>query len=120
MPLRTPYAAMACSFVLATTALAQTVVPSRGQTLYELHCIGCHSTQMHWRDRRQATDWPSLKAQVHLWQRNGHLNWTDDDVDDVARFLNATVYRFPQPARPVVQTSPPGPPMTALSPARRN
>lgn len=68
---------------------------SRGRLLYDHHCIACHSTQMHWRNQKLATDWPSLKAQVRRWQAAAQLNWSDDDIDDVARFLNDAIYRLP-------------------------
>lgn len=32
----------------------------RGELLYNTHCVACHSTKMHWRDQRLATDWKSL------------------------------------------------------------
>lgn len=105
---------IACTLLLAGAAMAQPVAPSRGQTLYELHCIGCHGTQMHWRDRRQATDWPSLVGQVRLWQANALLNWSGDDIDAVARYLNATIYRFPQPAAPIVERTREAAPLAGL------
>jgi mono/diheme cytochrome c family protein len=99
--------AVACLLALGVgTAVAQPAVPERGQTLYELHCIGCHTTQMHWRAQRQATDWASLRGQVRLWQGNALLNWKDDDIDAVAHFLNQTIYRFPEPARPIGRRGP--------------
>lgn len=67
---------------------------ARGQLLYETHCVSCHSKEIHWRDRKLATDWPALVAQVQRWQRNGGLGWSNEDVDDVARYLDATIYRF--------------------------
>lgn len=72
---------------------------SRGQMLYGHHCIACHNTQMHWRDKKLATDWASLKAQVRHWQAVAQLNWSEDDIDDVARYLNDSIYRFPQGGR---------------------
>jgi len=95
--------ALAIAFA-AGTASGQP--PSRGQALYELHCIGCHTTQMHWRANRRATDWVSLRAQVRLWQGNSHLHWSDDDIDEVARFLNERFYRFKRPERPVAVLPP--------------
>lgn len=71
--------------------------PSRGQLLYSTHCIECHNTQVHWRARRQARDWTSLKLQVRRWQQVGQLGWTEADIDEVARYLNRTIYRFPPP-----------------------
>jgi mono/diheme cytochrome c family protein len=67
---------------------------SRGRMLYGNHCGACHGTQMHWRDGKLATDWASLKAQVRRWQAAAQLNWSEDDIDDVARFLNDSFYRF--------------------------
>lgn len=72
---------------------------SRGQMLYGNHCIACHNTQMHWRDKKLATDWASLKAQVRHWQGVAQLGWSEDEVDDVARFLNDSFYRFPHGGR---------------------
>ena len=71
---------------------------SRGQLLYETHCIACHDTQVHWRERRLATDWASLSAQVRRWQANSGLQWTDEEIDAVVRYLNRTIYRFPDQA----------------------
>ena len=79
---------------------------SRGELLYATHCIGCHSTEVHWRDRRVATDWTSLKGQVFRWQSNTGLSWTDDDVVAVAGYLNDLYYRFPAPGRTVALQRP--------------
>lgn len=74
--------------------------PSRGEMLYNLHCIACHSSQMHWRDQRVAKDWPGLVAQVRRWQENAGLGWDDADVVDTARYLNRLHYRYPAPEKP--------------------
>lgn len=73
------------------------VVPaSRGQALYNTHCIACHTTQVHWRDARLATDWDSLKREVRRWQATNALAWSEADVVQVARHLNDTIYRYAQ------------------------
>jgi mono/diheme cytochrome c family protein len=77
-------------------AQAQAVPTTRGELLYTNHCGACHSTQMHWRDKRLAVDWDTLKAQVRRWQGIANLQWSDDDVLQVARYLNDTIYRYPQ------------------------
>ena len=80
-------------------AQAQTALPpSRGQLLYSTHCGACHSVQMHWRTLNLARDWDSLKAQVRRWQNAAALAWSDDDITEVARYLNDSIYRFPRPA----------------------
>jgi mono/diheme cytochrome c family protein len=88
----------------ASAALAQAdTIPqagSRGALLYDTHCIGCHTTQMHWRDNKVATDWGSLMAQVRRWQGINSLGWTDNDIDAVAEHLNQSIYRFKRPVIP--------------------
>ena len=68
----------------------------RGELLYATHCKACHSEQVHWRDRKAATDWPRLKAEVQRWQAAARLGWREPDVVAVARYLNETVYHLPQ------------------------
>jgi mono/diheme cytochrome c family protein len=83
--------------VWAAGAGAQTAPGTgRGELLYANHCGACHGVQMHWRDKRLAVDWDTLKAQVRRWQGNAQLGWTEADIVDVTRFLNATIYRYPQ------------------------
>jgi mono/diheme cytochrome c family protein len=79
---------------------------SRGELLYATHCIACHTTQVHWRDRRLATNWVSLQAQVSRWQAAGSLNWTDEDVVAVTKHLNERFYGFKSPSGPPVVLTP--------------
>ena len=69
---------------------------SRGELLYATHCIACHNSQVHWRDKRLATDWVSLKAQVRRWQGAAQLGWSGDGILEVARHLNERIYHYPQ------------------------
>lgn len=69
---------------------------NRGRLLYENHCSNCHSEKMHWRDGRLVTDWDSLKFQVRRFQLAANLPWSEDDVTDVSRYLDQTLYRLPQ------------------------
>ena len=81
------------------SALSHAQSPSsetRGKLLYDTHCIACHTTQMHWRNDKRAVDWDSLKEQVRRWQGNAGLQWGDADITEVARHLNATIYKYPQ------------------------
>lgn len=88
---------LTCSLVVAPSAMAQ----SRGELLYATHCISCHTTEMHWRDKRSASNWPALKAQVRRWQDAASLAWGDSDIVEVSRYLNETIYHFEQTADPV-------------------
>lgn len=85
--------------------------PTRGALLYATHCVACHDTQMHWRDKRAVRDWDSLVAQVRLWQGTQLLQWSEADIHEVARHLNDSIYRLPPPGvrqGRVTRSPPPG------------
>ena len=88
-------------FVLfATHAVAEeprTYVASRGELLYSTHCMACHTAQIHWRDKKLATDWSRLLSEVRHWEGFARLEWSEDDVDSVARYLNTMYYRYAAP-----------------------
>ena len=67
--------------------------------LYATHCNACHIAEIHWREQKLATGWRSLKAQVRRWQASIGLGWSEEEITDVARYLNATYYGFPDTDR---------------------
>ena len=76
-------------------AAAQTAAtPSRGELLYDTHCKACHREQVHWRDKKLATDWQTLREQVRHWQASALLGWSEADIVAVTRYLNDAHYRF--------------------------
>jgi mono/diheme cytochrome c family protein len=79
---------------LAAPASAQ---PGRGELLYSTFCIGCHTEQVHWREKQLAANWTGLVAEVQRWQANAKLEWPADDVEAVARYLNELHYHHPVP-----------------------
>lgn len=102
--------ACACSLLLGPCLHPAMAAPAqaqdkesdlRGELLYATHCKACHTSEIHWRDKRLATDWDSLKAQVRHWQANAALGWSNDDITAVARYLNDTFYHFPVSRVPV-------------------
>ena len=88
------------SALMLAAALAAGAAPkagaARGELLYTTYCVGCHTTQVHWRDRKLATSWQSLKAEVARWQKTAGLSLDDDDIGAVAAYLNALYYHFPE------------------------
>lgn len=70
---------------------------SRGELLYSTHCIACHTTEVHWRKKKLATDWDTLQAQVSRWQDVSSLGWGAADIAEVARYLNKLYYHYRAP-----------------------
>lgn len=91
--------AITAALALAPSVQAQT----GGELLYSTHCIACHTTQMHWREKKLAVDWNSLKAQVQRWQAATGLGWKDDEILSVTRYLNDSFYQYPAQADQVSQ-----------------
>jgi len=93
--------------VLASTVGAQPA-PNAGQSLGELlystNCGACHTTEVHWRERKLAKDWTSLQAQVTRWQSNAKLAWSENEILEVTRYLNGRYYHFPETGRPQVSS----------------
>jgi hypothetical protein len=78
-------------------ALAQglpTVEPN-GELIYKTYCIGCHTTEVHWREKRLATDWGSLKFQVRRWLSNNGIGLSEDEISALTGYLNRMYYNFP-------------------------
>jgi mono/diheme cytochrome c family protein len=74
---------------------AQTMIVSqRGELLYSTHCIACHNSQIHWRDKILAKDYQSLIAQVDRWQKLANLGWNNEDISSVVRYLNTLHYHY--------------------------
>ncbi len=102
----------------STTAPAATRVSiasppeSRGELLYSVSCESCHAKEVHWRAKKLATNAISLHHEIQRWKANVGAEWSEEDVSEVARYLNATFYRFPgtdvpqNPTGPEEQLSP--------------
>lgn len=82
-------------------AQVQAQTPSRGELLYATHCIACHTTEIHWRDKSLVSDWSTLKEQVKRWQGVANLGWSEADMLEVARYLNQLHYQFAPATIPI-------------------
>jgi mono/diheme cytochrome c family protein len=77
---------------------------ARGKLLYATHCVSCHSVEMHWREKKLASNWSSLKFQVDRWQKAAGLGWEAEDIEQVSAYLNVTYYHFPAQDRVGLET----------------
>ena len=88
-------------FALATSAClvgypsASLAEFDRGEALYQNHCKECHESWAHTREGRHANTLDSLRRRVAAWSFHSGLDWSDDDINDVADFLNRRFYQLP-------------------------
>ena len=82
--------------IQAALAQGPVTVEPNGELIYRTYCIGCHTTEVHWREKRLATDWKSLKFQVRRWLNNNGIGLSEDEVTALAGYLNRMYYNFPE------------------------
>ncbi len=73
---------------------AHSADPDRGKLLYENHCLECHESQVHIRERRDVSSIADVVFQINRWQQELRLNWELEEMNDVLRYLDAEFYRF--------------------------
>ena len=72
----------------STSKPAQAPVPlSRGQLLYENHCMKCHESKVHIRNGNKAKSIDDVRGWVTKWQTHEKLEWGANDINDVTGYL---------------------------------
>jgi len=89
-------ALVALSLLFATTP-GRAADTGRGKALYESRCDKCHDLSVHSRDPRSARTFDHIRAFVARWDRELGAAWTDEEINEVARYLNDKYYHFPCP-----------------------
>ena len=87
------------AFAIATLAIVcQPAAPGadaeRGGALYENHCVVCHTSKVHRREPRAASNSVQLYKIVDNWQAERGLRWSREETDDVVSYLRFTQYNF--------------------------
>ena len=85
---------VAAGAALALTGAAEAADPARGELLYENHCSECHTTGVHFREKRKAESMEDLRGWVVRWENELELGWTGAEIDDVSEHLNRRFYQF--------------------------
>lgn len=70
-------------------------VGSRGQLLYENHCIACHDSRIHIRDKRKSRSVSDIEKWVIHWSQYLKLDWKRAEINEVTEHLNQQYYQFP-------------------------
>ncbi|NCA68728.1 MAG: cytochrome c [Sphingobacteriia bacterium] len=80
----------ACGFI--GTALAE---PSeQAATLHAQHCESCHDSSVYQRADRVVHSLDALERQVQRCESGLGLTWFEEEVKDVAVYLNHHFYQF--------------------------
>jgi hypothetical protein len=85
---------MAGSALLVVSAGATAETFDRGQALYENHCMSCHEATVHTRETHRATSLADLRKWVASWSFHASLDWSSEEIDDVADFMDRRYYHF--------------------------
>lgn len=67
---------------------------TRGQLLYENHCMSCHESLVHIRAGTLVSSLAALRMQVVRWAVISKLRWNAEEIEDVVTYLNAQFYQF--------------------------
>ena len=70
----------------------------QGQLLYDFACDTCHDRSVHRRASRKAKSFGELREFVRRWSGELGTQWSDLEIDEVAKYLNDKYYHVPCPA----------------------
>ena len=70
---------------------------SHGKALQQKNYMACHDDGMYTRDELKVTSLDGLHKQVKRCELTLGLKWFEDDVNDVAGYLNESFYKLDQP-----------------------
>ncbi|HIF17588.1 MAG TPA: cytochrome c [Cycloclasticus sp.] len=65
-----------------------------GRTLHTNNCLTCHTSNMYTSKTRKVHDLAALNARVKRCDFSLGTQWFDDDIADVAAYLNHGYYKF--------------------------
>lgn len=66
----------------------------RGKALYENHCKECHEGLAHTRHGSKINSIGDIRSWVASWSVHSRLEWSSEDVEDVADYLNNRFYHL--------------------------
>jgi cytochrome c553 len=81
-------------WLLATASSLPAANIDNGKKLVADNCMKCHDQKVYTRPDRHVTSLDGLNKQVRRCEQSLGLKWFDDDIDDVAAYLNQNYYHF--------------------------
>jgi len=67
---------------------------SRGELLYLNHCLVCHESNVHIREKHNAKNINAIRSEVTRWMNELQLKWLPRDIEDVVDYLNSRYYHY--------------------------
>lgn len=68
---------------------------SNGKRLHDAHCLQCHTADIYTRENRIVNSYDGLKQRIRQCELSDGLAWFDEEINDVAAYLNTAFYKFP-------------------------
>ena len=90
-----PYLFSVAFSILLSYSIPASADAERGRLLYENHCTSCHISTLHVREQRKSKTPAEMRAWIVRWSGELKLNWSEDELADVYRYLNNRYYKFP-------------------------
>lgn len=78
------------------TRVASDIDAHPGKALHDSNCISCHDATAYTRKDRKIADFPQLLAQVRRCDANLGSRLFDEDIEQVADYLNQAYYQYQQ------------------------
>lgn len=91
---------LSATLLLAATSLTAIAAPltlgdaAKGKALHAKGCGDCHGTEVYTRPDRRIKTAEGLLKQVELCNSNLEKNYSDDQLNDVVKYLNDSFYKF--------------------------
>ncbi|MGB5260221.1 MAG: cytochrome c [Gammaproteobacteria bacterium] len=92
--MKTRFHILIASLLVFPAAASSAADTGHGKTLVQQHCTACHKDGVYTRQNRRVTSLEGLHKQVKRCELTLELKWFDDDVNDVAGYLNESFYKF--------------------------
>ncbi|MFK5971357.1 MAG: hypothetical protein QM487_14740 [Candidatus Marithrix sp.] len=81
---------------VSTPVAEEETSEERGKELHNPECISsCHTPKSYTSEDRKVKDFAHLNTFVQMCATNLDKSWFEEDVTDVANYLNTEYYKFP-------------------------
>ena len=89
-----------CELVICLTIIPFLLTPvlavdlENGKSLHDENCLRCHDESKYLRKNRIIKNFQQLHERIRQCELTTELTWFDEEVDDVAAYLNNQFYHF--------------------------